>query len=37
MLDFELTEDEMTRIHGLARPYGRLGDWLDKAYRWDAE
>jgi len=27
----------MTRIHALARPDGRLGDWLDKAYQWDAE
>jgi 2,5-diketo-D-gluconate reductase A len=37
VLDFELTADEMTRIHGLARPDGRLGNWLDKAYAWDAE
>lgn len=37
ILDFGLTDDEMTRIHGLARPDGRLGDWLDKAYAWDAE
>ncbi|USQ96357.1 aldo/keto reductase [Caulobacter sp. RL271] len=37
ILDFALTDDEMTRIHGLAQPDGRLGDWLDKAYAWDAE
>ena len=37
VLDFSLSEDEMARIHGLARPDGRLGDWLDKAYAWDAE
>ena len=37
VLDFELSHDEMARIHALARPGGRLGDWLDKAYRWDAE
>jgi 2,5-diketo-D-gluconate reductase A len=37
VLDFELTHDEMTRIHGLARPDGRIGDWLDKTYSWDAE
>ncbi|MBO9546648.1 aldo/keto reductase [Caulobacter sp.] len=37
ILDFELSADEMASIHGLARPDGRLGDWLDKAYAWDAE
>jgi 2,5-diketo-D-gluconate reductase A len=37
ILDFELTETEMAEIHGLARPDGRIGDWIDKAYRWDAE
>nr|WP_295107830.1 aldo/keto reductase [uncultured Caulobacter sp.] len=37
ILDFELSADEMAQIHGLARPDGRLGDWLDKAYAWDAE
>lgn len=36
ILDFALSDDEMTRIHALARPDGRLGDWLDKAYAWDA-
>jgi diketogulonate reductase-like aldo/keto reductase len=37
ILDFNLSDDEMTRIHALARPDGRLGDWLDKQYAWDAE
>ncbi|WP_297515605.1 aldo/keto reductase [uncultured Caulobacter sp.] len=37
ILDFALSDEEMTRIHALARPDGRLGDWLDKAYQWDAE
>jgi diketogulonate reductase-like aldo/keto reductase len=37
ILDFALSDDEMVRIHALARPDGRLGDWLDKAYAWDAE
>jgi hypothetical protein len=27
----------MDRIHALARPGGRLGDWLDKAFNWDEE
>ena len=36
VLDFALSDEEMTRIHALARPDGRLGDWLDKAYAWDA-
>lgn len=37
VFDFELTEEEMDRIHALARPDGRLGDWLDKDFRWDDE
>lgn len=37
ILDFELSDTEMTEIHTLARPDGRIGDWLDKAYRWDAD
>lgn len=36
VLDFALSDDEMTRIRALARPDGRLGDWLDAAYQWDA-
>lgn len=37
VLNFELSDEEMDRIHALARPDGRLGDWLDKAFRWDEE
>jgi diketogulonate reductase-like aldo/keto reductase len=36
IFDFALTDDEMARIHGLARPDGRLGDYLDAAFEWDA-
>ena len=32
--DFELADEEMARIHALARPDGRLGDWLDKDFKW---
>ncbi|RYG16261.1 MAG: aldo/keto reductase [Caulobacteraceae bacterium] len=35
IFDFELTADEMARIHALARPDGRLGDWLDADFQWD--
>jgi diketogulonate reductase-like aldo/keto reductase len=37
IFDFELTPEQMDRIHALARPDGRLGDWLDKAFNWDEE
>jgi 2,5-diketo-D-gluconate reductase A len=37
IFDFELTDDEMARIHGLARPDGRMGDWLDDAFEWDQD
>lgn len=37
IFDFTLTEDEMARIHALARPDGRLGDWLDAAFEWDQD
>lgn len=37
ILDFELSADEMARIHALARPDGRLGDWLDAAFHWDQD
>ena len=37
IFDFVLSEDEMCRIHGLARPDGRIGDWLDPAFAWDPE
>lgn len=35
IFDFELSAEEMARIHALARPEGRLGDWLDEAFDWD--
>ncbi|AQR61836.1 2,5-didehydrogluconate reductase [Brevundimonas sp. LM2] len=35
--DFELSDDEMARIHALARADGRLGDWLDKDFQWDQD
>ncbi|WP_312780403.1 aldo/keto reductase [Brevundimonas sp.] len=37
IFDFELSADEMARIHDLARPDGRLGDWLDAAFQWDQD
>ncbi|MGV8930090.1 MAG: aldo/keto reductase [Brevundimonas sp.] len=37
IFDFELSAEEMDRIHALARPDGRLGDWLDKTFSWDEE
>lgn len=37
IFDFTLSSEEMDRIHALARPDGRLGDWLDKAFNWDEE
>ncbi|MNX61710.1 putative oxidoreductase [compost metagenome] len=37
IFDFELSGDEMARIHALARPDGRLGDWLDAAFQWDQD
>jgi diketogulonate reductase-like aldo/keto reductase len=33
--DFELSGDDMARIHALNRADGRLGDWLDKDFVWD--
>jgi 2,5-diketo-D-gluconate reductase A len=35
--DFQLSAEEMARIHALTRPEGRLGDWLDKAFEWDQD
>ncbi len=35
--DFQLSGDDMARIHALARPDGRLGDWLDGDFQWDVE
>ncbi len=37
IFDFELSADEMARISALARPDGRLGDWLDAAFHWDQD
>lgn len=37
IFDFELTPEQMDRIHALARPDGRLGDWIDPAFQWDRE
>ncbi|WP_372707371.1 aldo/keto reductase [Brevundimonas sp.] len=37
IFDFELSGEEMDRIHALARPDGRIGDWLDKSFNWDEE
>jgi 2,5-diketo-D-gluconate reductase A len=37
IFDFTLSGEEMDRIHALARPDSRLGDWLDKSFNWDEE
>ncbi len=37
IFDFELSSEEMQRIHALAASDGRLGDWLDKDFAWDQE
>ena len=37
IFDFVLTDEEMLRINALARPDGRIGDWLDKAFVWDQD
>ncbi|MGH7020572.1 MAG: aldo/keto reductase, partial [Brevundimonas sp.] len=37
IFDFELSAEEMARISVLARPDGRLGDWLDAAFQWDQD
>lgn len=34
---FELSPDESARISALGSPKGRIGDWLDPAFQWDAE
>ena len=36
VFDFELSEPEMARVSALGSPEGRLGDWLDPAFQWDA-
>jgi diketogulonate reductase-like aldo/keto reductase len=37
IFDFALSVDEMARIDALARPDGRLGDWIDPAFKWDRD
>ncbi|MCS6622627.1 aldo/keto reductase [Roseibacterium beibuensis] len=37
IFDFALSAEEMDRIHALAHPDGRLGDWIDPAFQWDSE
>ena len=37
IFDFALSDAEMARIFALARPDGRLGKWLDKAFAWDVD
>jgi diketogulonate reductase-like aldo/keto reductase len=37
ILDFELSDAEMASVFALARPDGRLGNWLDAAYSWDVD
>jgi 2,5-diketo-D-gluconate reductase A len=37
IFDFALTDEDMDRIHALARPDGRLGDWIDPDFKWDEE
>lgn len=37
IFDFELSADETARIHALARPDGRIGDWIDPAFEWDQD
>jgi len=37
VLDFDLTDAEMAAVFALARPDGRMGNWLDAAYSWDVD
>ena len=37
IFDFALSDAEMARIFGLARPDGRIGNWLDPAFAWDVD
>ncbi len=37
VFDFELTGEDMDRLHALATPNGRLGDWIDPDFQWDRE
>lgn len=34
--DFALSAEEVRMIDALGSPQGRIGDWLDPAFRWDA-
>lgn len=35
IFDFQLSGEEMQRVSALARPDGRIGDWIDPAFEWD--
>ncbi|MBB5745588.1 aldo/keto reductase [Brevundimonas variabilis] len=37
IFDFDLSPEEMQQIHSLAKPDGRLGDWLDADFTWDRD
>lgn len=37
IFDFELSDEQMARIHALAHPGGRIGDWIDPAFEWDQD
>ncbi len=37
VLDFELSDAEIAAVFALARPDGRIGDWIDKAFQWDVD
>jgi diketogulonate reductase-like aldo/keto reductase len=37
IFDFRLSDQEMAQIHALAHAGGRIGEWLDPAFRWDPE
>lgn len=37
IFDFELTDEQMARLHALGSPEGRTGDWINPAFAWDAE
>ena len=37
VLDFNLSDAEMAAVFALARPDGRMGNWLDAAYSWDVD
>lgn len=37
IFDVALSEDDMPRLFALGSPEGRLGDWIDPPFAWDAE